>query len=160
MLKLLESSRILMPYSAPRIAPALFISPPILLTVIPLAPVDSTNAFCWLDNSSVCPSVMINIPSLTPVMFPLFIMLRTLPPETMTAGSVVEGVILTPSVMIYVSSFSKSSALSVEPLIVVSANTINGVNTSNADKDGKRLINDFVVLFNSRVLLFIATSVL
>jgi len=43
---------------------------------------------------------------------------------------------------------------------MISADTINGVNAINADKAGKILFNDFVVLFNCGVLLFIATSIL
>ncbi|WP_286172789.1 hypothetical protein [Enterobacter sp. MF024] len=52
---------------------------------------------------------------------------------------------MTPLLMMYSISEEKSWALSVEPLIVVSADTISGVNAINADNAGKRLLRNVVV---------------
>ncbi|MEB5750950.1 hypothetical protein MXF13_13835 [Leclercia adecarboxylata] len=55
---------------------------------------------------------------------------------------------LTSSGMMYVLSDEKVCGASVLSLIMISADTINGVNTINADKAGKIFFNDAVVLFN------------
>ncbi|MDK4744888.1 hypothetical protein QOY93_05830 [Leclercia adecarboxylata] len=160
MLTVPESFSSLMPFSAPLIFPAFFISPPILTMLIPSAPVEFISAFWLLLSVILCPPVWISMPSPEPVICPLLLILTTSAPRTETEGPVVEGEIMTPSVMMYLSSSSKAKALVVDPLIVVSADTIGGVNTINADKAGKIAFNDFVVLFNCGVLFFMFTSIL
>ncbi|MEL2244119.1 hypothetical protein PAS25_24460 [Leclercia adecarboxylata] len=144
-LTLLESSRILMPNSAPLILPALFISPPILATVIPLAPVELMSAFSWFVTTICWDPVEMSIPSPLPVICPPFVTLTMMPSVIVTEGKMESGVMLIPSGMMYEVSDEKTCTASVEPLIVVSANPISGVNAINADKAGKRLLRNVVV---------------
>ncbi len=150
-----DSSLTKIPLLAPVMIPLLLKSPAIDCTLTALSVADEIIAFSLLLISTGCASILIFRPIPEPEIFPSLVTFSTFIPLTDTAGVLSAEETVTSLLMTYSVSAEKSCGTEVDWSIVPALTTI-GVNINKA---GNILASVLVVLFSSKCLLLIYTSI-